>query len=188
MTRKYTFFFFIVFSILFVSCGQKSAENQEVLAKINDFELRLNEFDVELVGNLELDEDYKVTREAKQEVLERIIREQLLIQEAMKLKLERKEKFIRTIERYWKSTLIRDLMELKGETFIKKTYVTQEEVEARYAAMKKSEFDLPPFEEMQESIFQSIQSEKRREKLMDWIEELRQNAQVEIDEELLERN
>ena len=188
MMRKYTFFFFIVFSILLVSCDQKPAEKQEVLAKINDYELFLNEFERELVENLYIDDDYKATKADKKEILERMIREQLLIQEAMKLKLERKQKFIKTIERYWKSTLIRDLTVLKGEEFVKNAYVTQEEIEARYQELKKDQNDIPPFEEYQKTLADEILQEKRRQKLMEWTEELRKNAHVKIDEELLERN
>lgn len=180
-------FFPLIFVLSFslFCCAQEQTEKKEIVAKINDYELTLKEFDDQLVAELELDKDFKLTKEAKREFLEQLIRKELLIQEATKLELDRREKFTRAIERYWESTLIRDLVELKGKEFSQRAYISQEEIEARYEEMKKLEGELPLLEKIQEKIAQELKEQKKRKKLKEWINYLRKNAKIEIDENLL---
>lgn len=186
-TMKKGFFPPLMFVLAFFlfCCAQEQTEKKEIVAKINDYELTLKEFDDQLAAELELDKDFKLTKEAKREFLEQLIRKELLIQEATKLELDRREKFIRAIERYWESTLIRDLVELKGKEFSQRTYVSQEEIEARYEELKKSEGELPLLQEIQKKIAEELKEQKKREKLTAWIIDLRRNAKIEIDSELL---
>lgn len=177
--------FIFVLSLSLFCCGQEQTDKKEILARINDYELTLEEFEDRLVEDLRLDEDFKVTNEAKKELLEQLIRKEILIQEAKKLNLDRKEEFIRTIERYWESTLIRNLMELRGKEIVQRVYVSQEEIEARYKEMQKSEQGLAPIDKIRPKIAQEIMEHKKRERLMGWINELRKNAKVEIDDKLL---
>ena len=98
----------LIFVLLFfvICCAQEQTEKKEIVAKINDYELTLEEFEDQLATELNLDKDFKLTKEAKRDFLEQLIRKELLIQEATKLELDRREKFTRAIERYWESTLI----------------------------------------------------------------------------------
>ena len=166
-------------------CSQEKPEETEILSRINDYNLTLDEFQYELTAELELDKDFKLTEEAKRKFLEELIRKELLIQEAKKLKLDRKDKFVRTIERYWESTLIRDLIDLKSREIEKKAYVSQKEIETRYKEMKKSEEKLPPLKEIDEQIGKELKEKKKTTMLEEWISDLRKNAKVEIYEELL---
>jgi len=187
--KKGLFFpFLIAISFFLFCCGQEQKKEGDVLAKINDYELTLLEFEYQLVEELEMDKDFKLTKEAKKEFLDQLIRKEILIQEAKKLKMDRRQKFIRTIERYWESTLIRDLMELKGKEISKRTSVSEEEIRARYEKMKASEPDLPPFEDMKQKISAKIGEDKKRARLIAWINGLKKNAKIEIDEQLLYRD
>ena len=122
--------------------------------------MTLDEFHSQLAAELEMDRDFKITEEAKKEFLEGLIKKEILIQEAKQRDLDRKEKFIRAIEYYWESTLIRDLMEAKGKEIEKRTIISQEEIESRYKEMKKSGTDLPPFEDIHEKIERKISPKK----------------------------
>lgn len=166
-------------------CSQEQTEKKEILAKINNYELTLKDFEFQLVDELEMDQDFKLTREARKEFLDQLIRKELLIQEAKRLKLDREKNFVRTIERYWESTLIRDLMELKGKEICKRTVVSQEEIESRYEKMKQSDPDLAPFTDMQKKIAKQIMEENKCDRLVAWMNELRKDAEIEIDQELL---
>ena len=115
MKRKFLYLFLFPVLLGILCCSQDKAEKGEILAKINDYHLTLKEFQDQLVAVQEYDKDFKLNKEVKREFLEELIRKEVLIQEAKRLKLDRKEKFIRAIERYWESTLIRDLMEMKGK-------------------------------------------------------------------------
>jgi len=166
-------------------CSQEKPEETKILSRINDYNLTLDEFEYELAAELELDKDFKLTYEAKKEFLEQLIRKELLIQEAKKLKLDRKDKFVRAIERYWESTLIRDVIDLKSREIGKKAYVSQEEIEIRYKEMKESEEEIPPLKEIQEQISKELKEKKKTRMLEQWISNLRKNAKIEIAEELL---
>jgi len=179
---------FLGLSLGFSACGNQQEENGEVLAKINDFQMTLKEFKTQLARNLEFEKDFKLTREAKEEFLNSLIQKELLIQEALKLKLERKKKFIEAIERYWEATLIKNLMELKGKEISATTYVSEEEIQDRYDKMKKSNPDLPPLAEMRNQIQDKIKRDQKTRELAKWIEDLRKSAKIEIDQELLSKN
>ena len=184
--KKGLFFILIFYSFIFLcGCDQKLAEKKEVIAQINDYKLTRQEFEDQLIEELTIESDFKLTKEAKTIFLEQLIRKELLIQEAKKLGMDRKKKFIKTIERYWEATLVRDLMELKGDEFNKGTYVSEEEIDARYQEMKKTEGELLSLEEIREKITKKLKDRKKREKLKQWINNLRENAKIEIDQKLL---
>jgi hypothetical protein len=135
-----------------------------------------------------MDRDFKLTKEAKKGFLEELIKKELLIQEAKKLHLDRKEKFVRAIERYWESTLIRDLMELKGGEITRRALVSQEEIEDYYKEMQKSEEKLPSLKVLKEKITKELKEEKKTRMLKEWIDDLRKEAKIEINQELLYKN
>ena len=187
---KHSIFYLVLFILCtgLICCSQEKAVDSETLARINGYNLSLDTFQNQIATELEMDEDFRVTREAKDQFLERLIRKQLLIQEAKKLKLDRKEKFIGAIERYWESTLIRDLMDLKGQEISNKTYVSENEIRSRYKEMKGSTETLPPIEEVREKIRIQLLEKKKRRMLREWIDGLRQNADIEINDQLLYRD
>lgn len=152
---SYSLLFLLVLSLS--CCSQEKSVESKILARINDYNLTLDEFHHQLASELEFDKDFKLTEEAKQKFLEELIIKELLIQEAKKLKLDRKIKFVRTIERYWESTLIRDLMDLKSK-------------------------------EIQKDIVKELKEKKEARMLEEWIGDLRKNAEIEIDQELLYKN
>ena len=168
------------------SCSpeQKTSED-EIVARINDFPLTLCEYENQLAAVVNLNEDYKLTKEAKERFLRELIKKELLIQEAKKLQLDRKEKFIRSIEYHWESTLIKNLMEVKGEELAKRIVVSQDEIEAVYNSMKKSGETTQPLENLQANIIEKISGEKKTKLLIKWIDDLEKTAKVEVNEELL---
>ena len=166
-------------------CTSENTEKHKILAGIDDYNLTLDEFQYQLAAEMELDKDFKLTKEAKKEFLEGLIRKELLIQEAKRLNLDRKEKFIRTIERYWESTLIRDLMEIKGDEICKRIVISQEEIDACYRDMKESEDKLSPISELQEKITEDLKEKKKTRMLKEWINDLRKKAKIQINDELL---
>ena len=167
------------------SCSEEQTKEDKILAGIDDYNLTIDEFQYQLAAELEMDEDFKLSNEVKKEFLEGLIKKEILIQEAKRLKLDRKEKFIRTIERYWESTLIRDLVEMKGAEISNRILISEEEIEACYNNMKKPEKKLPPFAELREKIIKELKEKKKTRMLKEWIDDLRKNARIEINEELL---
>ena len=184
--KKRSFYALIfLLSLHLFSCSQERTEKGKILARINDYNLTLEEFQYQLAAELEMDRDFKLTKEAKKEFLEELIRKELLIQEAKKLHLDRKEKFVRAIERYWESTLIRDLMELKSKDITQRTYISQEEIEDYYKEMQNSGEELPPLRELEEKITKELKEKKKTRMVKEWINDLTEKANIEIKQELL---
>jgi peptidyl-prolyl cis-trans isomerase C len=175
--------FFLCLHLL--CCSQESAEESQRLARINDYSLTLDEFKYQLAAEQDLDRDLSLTHEAKKELLDGLITKELLIQEAKKLKLDRKDKFIRAMERYWESTLIRDLMDLKLKEIEKKAYVSEADIDSEYKEMKESDETLPPLQEMRDRIMKEIKRKKSSRMLEEWIKDLRKKAKIEINQDLL---
>ncbi len=88
----------------------------EALAKINDYVLTVEDFKDEMLHS-----PYTVSNMVnKEELLDLIVRREILIQEAQEQGLDKKKDFMRTIERYWKQTLVKELLEQKSEQLRKK--------------------------------------------------------------------
>ncbi len=186
---KHNIFYFILLSLCtcLLSCTQEKAEDGKTLARINDYNLSLDTFQREMAAELEMDEDFKLTDDAKKDFLERLIRKELLIQEAKRLKLDREERFVRAIERYWESTLIKNLMELKAKDISKKTYISENEIQKRYNMMKGSKEAFPPIEELHERIRKQLLDKKKSRVLKEWVDALRRDADIKINKELLNK-
>ena len=179
-------FYLFAFPLLMglLCCVQEKAEEQKILCRINGYGLTVSDFQVQLAEELEMDQDFKLTQQAKQQFLEGLIRKELLIQEAKKRKLDRKEKFVRTIERYWESTLIRDLMDLKCDEIDKRISVSEEEIDARYGDMKSMD-SLSTRKKIYDRLKKELKEEKRTAAFEGWINDLRKNATIEIKQDLL---
>ncbi len=186
MGKKSIYLLLLMLCSLLLFCTQeKKAENQ-TLAKINDYVLTLDEFQTQLAQEVRLDKEFKLTEAAKKAFLDQLITKEILIQEAKRLNLDRKEKFIRAIERYWESTLIRDLMEEEGKKIEKRTVVSQEEIELRYNDMKKLDKNLPPLASIRDEISQKIMKDKKQRLLEEWTDQLKKSAKIDINENLIE--
>lgn len=178
--------FFCLILLIPVSCGKpQSTEKQEIVARINDFELTRKEYLRLLTAELEMNPEFKLTREAKKAFLDEIIRKELLIQEAKRLQLDRNEKFIRAIERYWESLLIRDLMELKGREISGMTAVSLEECHECYERLRKNGAAEGSFEDMEKEILEMEKERKKTRLFQQWMDSLRESANIEVNESVL---
>ena len=188
MVKKSIHWLLIILCSFLFCCAKEKIEENKTLAKINDYVLTLDEFQIQLAQEVKLDKAFKVTKEAKKEFLDQLIIKEILIQEAKRRHLDRKEKFIKTIERYWESTLIRDLMEIEGQKIEKSTVVSQEEIEMRYNEMKNLDKNLPSFESIRHNISKEIMEDKKQHLLEEWSNQLKKRAKIDINEELLSKN
>ena len=69
---------------MFFACSNGEQAKGETLVKINDYDLSFGEFHRQLARELNFNEDLKLTRKVREEFLEKLIQEELLIQEAFR--------------------------------------------------------------------------------------------------------
>jgi hypothetical protein len=177
----------IFFSLfLFLSgCGSDPHPTaKESVIQVNDWRISLAEFNDLLKFEVYADPEVDLTRNSRAAFIDYLIQKELMIQEANRLKLDRKEEFVRTIQTYWESTLIRHLLDLKTEEFKKMILVTEEEIDDYYSE-NKDWFDGSPKAEVRDQIIQTLTSQKLSAKIEEWTDSLRQNAEIIIDPQLI---
>jgi hypothetical protein len=180
----------ILAALMLVGCPAGPVrEKEQVLARVNDYELTVGEFEELLAEEIEMTPDYKLTREGRQRFLDQLVRKELLIQEAQRLQIDRRERFVKGIERFWEQTLIRDLLDMKNQELKRRTSITQEEIAGRYEALKAQRGEAtPPLEELAPRLERELRDERMRQALDRWLEGLRGNGKIFIDNDLLQRS
>ena len=167
--------------IFLAACSQEKKDPGKVLATINNFSISEERFGSLLKFESEVDRNFRLTPESRSDFLRKIIETQLLLQEAKQRKLDEQEKFRQTIERYWESTLIRDLLNVMGDEFRRKVVVTENEISAYYQEHKDL---LPekPLAEQRQSIQKAIEDEKVAASMQSWLDQLKKTARISIDD------
>jgi hypothetical protein len=86
-------------------CGKKS-ESKKIVARVNNYSMSVEDF------TDEIEHSPYASEEAGDldPLLDLAIRRQVLIQEAQRQVLDRQKDFMKTIERYWEQTLIKELL------------------------------------------------------------------------------
>ncbi len=89
-------------------CGKKE-NSEKIVARINNYSMSVKD----LMEGIEHSPYAAEEGKDLERLLDLAIRKQVLIQEAQREGLDRKETFMKTIERYWEQTLIKELLEKK---------------------------------------------------------------------------
>ena len=166
--------------VALAGCGREQSDTGDIVVRVNDRNITADEF------RYALGESYKkgiapLTEAAKGDLLDQMIKKELLIQEAKKRNLDQDEDFRRTIETYWEQTLIRNLLNEVGKDLSGKIYVSKEDI----ADFKKEPGVAEPGmseKEIEEEIFER----KKTEALHEWLETLKRSAAIEINRQVLD--
>jgi len=163
----------------FFGCGlDVSSENNDVVIQVNNSKISLEEFNEMIQSEVYSDPELDLTNESRDQFINYLVRKELMIQEAVRLKLDRKKNFIRTIEKYWESTLIRNLLDLKSEEMKKKVLITDDELK-QYYADHKTTFN-QSFAEAKNPIRSILESRKLETRMEEWTTGLRESADIKI--------
>lgn len=178
----------LLISLVFFLVGCKdNSPKTEVCLKVNDFVISEDEVNSQLKFEAELDSNFYASEDTRTEFIQSLIQTQLLIQEAKRQKMDQRESFRQTIQRYWESTLIRDLLAEKGELIRATTVVSLEEIETYYKENKEFLRD-GSFEELKPEIEKVLESRKIDKELKTWIGQLKSNADIEVSDSKLAAN
>ncbi len=170
-----------VLAVMSVCACSDGTKNDDIILTINNFSLTKNEFEKLNAAEMEYKNAYKTSKEAKQNLLEKIIKKELLIQEAQKQGIDKDEKFMAAIEKYWEATLIKHLMERKNQRIHDSTTVTNKEIKKRYALYKQKNDTIPALENIEKEIAQEILEEKKTLRVEKWLNDLHENARIKIE-------
>ena len=160
-------------------CHNDSTEDDgQVVVRVNGYEIKSS--DLESLFKFEgKNSNFHFSNGTKADFVKQLVKTQLLIQEAKKRKLDQREGFRQTIQRYWESTLIRDLIAEQAKHIRETTTVSREEVE-EYYRKNKVLFQDRPLEELRASLSKSLEDQKVSAELRRWTEKLESDADIEI--------
>ena len=165
-------------ALVAAACSKGDAPKEKPVLQINDYVIGEGEFKKRMAEEVRYYGDLNVNKDMISLFVDQLIRKELLIQEAIRLKIDRNEKFSRAIERFWENTLIRDVLEAKGEEIAKQTVVTEEELNQAYEQLKKANPSAPPMSEVAETLKKRLMDEKKTAALEEWINSLKNSAKI----------
>jgi thioredoxin 1 len=159
--------------------------SRQVLARVNDEKITVEQFNKEL-AKVEPPLIRDMFREEPNNLLERIVVKTILLQEAKKQGLSAPVKTYKDAAKNPLSPEESMIVEFIGKKFSSPSEVTREEVEGFYK-MYKDRMEGKPLKEVTPAIEQYIREAKQQEALRQFIEELRKNAKVDINQERLQK-
>lgn len=169
----------ITISVWLTGCSGDSPADKPYLVRVNDYRICAEDINSLLKFEAELDSNFYISEDTRTEFIQDLIQSQLLIQEAKKRKLDQRENFRRTIQQYWESTLIRDLLAEKGAQLRASTVVSQAEIEEYYQNNNENPGEGAK-EKLKAEIAKLLEDQKATARLKEWIEELQTEADIEI--------
>jgi len=162
---------------LAAGCAQGPDETR-VVARVNRYQATVDDFMQEAGMSL--------PGVSKDQVLDDIVTKELLLEQAQKMGLDKDARFMKEIENYWKQTLIKRLIRIKGEEFLAAAAISDEEARVAYDRLvRESEGRIGPYEKVAGRIKGALRMEKAQEMLDAWLAGLRKNADIKIYDDVL---
>ncbi len=177
----------IVLSVSVSLFGCASDKDEQVIAKVNEEPIYLKDFKRELTFMAKQNPSLEVDKETVYDLMDTLIKRQLIIQEAMKRDMAEDPGFVDTIKSFWEQTLIRNFIEYKIKEFDMYVFVTDAEVETYYDKLQDGDMAIPPLGEAYNQIKDMIEQEKKSRALDDWLEKERKGSRIQIEKEILTR-
>jgi len=170
---------------LAMGCAKKP-DKSRIVAEINNYQVTIDDFRQKArmtAPNMLLESN---AEKVKGQVMEDIINEELLLQEAQKMKLDKDKGFMREIENYWKQALIKSLAVKKGEEFLAASEVSDEEIKAEYDSMSKEwQAASGPHGQAVAQIRERLRMKKARDAFERWNAGLKNSAVIKKREDVL---
>lgn len=169
---------------LWVGCNSNPTEDydsKDVIIQVNNSKITLEEFNDLFKSGYTNDPEMEPTLENRDKFVEYLVEKELMIQEAMRLKLAQKKDFIWTIEKFWEQTLIQNLLKIKHADWKKKVLVTDDEIKQYYNENKENIDE--PLEETKENIRHVLESDKLQKIQRDWYQAMKDRAVITVAKE-----
>jgi len=155
----------------------------QVLVRVNGEKITVDQFNKEL-GKVDPPLIREMLREEPNNLLERMIVKTLLLQEAKKQGVSAPVKTYKDAEKNPLPPEESIIIEYLGKKFSSPPEITREEVEGFYK-MYKDRMEGKPLKEVAPAIEQYIREAKQQQVIAKFLEEVRKNAKVDIDQDRL---
>jgi hypothetical protein len=171
--------------LIFVTGCNPAPKDKQILAKINNYEITLDEFQEEF-----RDSPYarNETPESKKEFLNNLINRKLILQDAQKRGLDRDKSFLKMIERFWEQSLLKLAIDKKTQEIAGSVSVSDKEIEDAYNNLLKEGKTDKTYDQMYQQIKWEINRSKQTQYLNDWINQLHKKADIKVNYDLLKQD
>ena len=163
-------------------------DNSSIIAKVNGYNISLNELEEKLVTIHRIKQmtnlDGKAGSIDIDKVIEELINERIIIQEACSVKLDEDPFFQEKVNHY---IISRSVIRLRQENVLDKINVTEDELSGYFKKYYKEKKHAPDdmFEKVKNSIKKKLIKEKEQKRSNDYIAELKNKANIWVGTELL---
>lgn len=155
--------------------------DKHIIAEINKYKMTVEDIKYEF-KNAPYDETALLKTERGRKVyLDSVVEKEVLLQEAQRQGIDREKDFMKSIENYWEQALLRILLERKSKEISGLTHVYDSEIESYYKDSKEDQ----PLSKVKNDIRDIIKQKKETAAMNAWIDELKKNAYIKVDENAL---
>jgi len=169
---------FIVVLLAVCAAGCSKAPHERVIARINNYSISPQEFEIEFRESAYGSTD---TPEARAQFLETLINRKLIMQDAQKLGLDKDVEFLKSIERYWEQLLLKASLDRKGSEIAGSVRISDSAVEAQYKKLVAEGKADMPYEQMYRDLKWQLTHDKEEKLMQEWVDSLRRQAVIKED-------
>lgn len=157
--------------------------DNRIVAEVNNYRMTVEDLQYELESIPYDDKNLLKTKEGQREYINRLLEKEILLQEAQRQGLDRERDFMKSIENYWEQALLKFLLQKKSKEISSLVHVYDNEIEEYY----RNSGETSPLSKVRRDIRRTIRQKKETEAMDAWLEELRKQSYIKIDDEVLEK-
>lgn len=178
--KKYIIFM-IGLSIIILGCT-KQKKPEPILAKVNNYEITLKEFQERFQNSPYSTTD---TLQSRKDFLNVLINQKLMLQQAQADGLDKNQDFLKSIERFWEQSLLTLVLERKSNEISGSIMVSDKEIEESYKALGQEGRADKPYEQMYSQIKWELTRAKGTDLMNGWLDQLRSKSKIMVNSDLL---
>lgn len=176
----------ILFMLVSIAgCGQPSGEKPKLVARINNYEIGLEEFEG---GFKESPYGVTDTLESRTEFLNTLINKKLILQDAELRNLDKDKAFLAMIERFWEQSLLKMALEKKSREIAGLVSVNDRMVQERYQKMLSEGRADKPYDSVYNQIKWELTQEQESQLMNEWMDQLHKKAKIKVNYDLLKQD
>lgn len=178
------FFLYCSLAILFISCSPNPQPPEgDILAKINNYMITQQEFNEKYANSIYSRQD---TPESRREFLENLINKKLILQDAQSKDIDKTDAFLKRIEEFWEQSLLKEALDKKVKELSNTASISSEDAQTAFNALKEAGSVSGTFGENESQIRWYLLKQREENSMNNWVEDLRKNAQITINESLIQ--
>lgn len=172
------------FILTFIIGCNPAPKDKQILAKINNYEITLDEFQEEF-------KESSYARDgslgAKKDFLNNLINRKLILQDAQKRGLDKDRSFLKMIEKFWEQSLLKLAIDKKTKEISGSLSISDREIEEAYNKMPEETKSAQPYDSMYQQIKWQLTRNKESQLLNDWIAQLHKKSDIKVNDDLLKQ-